>query len=362
MNTSIRFLLLILLILIIGLRTGESQMDAQNLVSVLNFSKTLIQDGEIQFIFYEKLPTHPDDIGKTKQQILAFREQELRDAHKDSDPEALRKAILKNIEQVKTYHDFGESDEHFFFEEVNLVFQLRPDSTPSDYRINYNMEQISLFDNYPSLAFKRYFNGGFQTIAALNTAHKLSGRFPNQFATGNRIGLFSKDNVDVETDEWIGSFPLRLPPDYINETRFNLEQSTLNGKNVYVLTHFPFEEVMSKIYIHMAKLPEIFREEFYYRSPSPNANKEGYWLRLVVEYSNFVTIEKLGIVIPKVYEAKEFRGSDGFLQRITKVVIQEMEFNQGLPANYFDWDETEFVDDDGMRKYIVNNIKNEKIE
>lgn len=34
------------------------------------------------------------------------------------------------------------------------------------------------------------------------------------------------------------------------------------------------------------------------------------------------------------------------------LIIKEMDFNLGLPDNFFDWDETEITNDSGKRKRI----------
>ena len=77
-------------------------MDAKSLITLLNFSRTLIQDGEIAYLFYERFPTSPDEVGKRLREIVAFREQELRDVHQDENPETLRKAIYENLEAEKS--------------------------------------------------------------------------------------------------------------------------------------------------------------------------------------------------------------------------------------------------------------------
>ena len=51
-------------------------------------------------------------------------------------------------------------------------------------------------------------------------------------------------------------------------------------------------------------------------------------------------------------EEQEYRGSDGFMRRRTVMVIKEMDFNLGLPDNFFDWDEAEITNDSGKRKRI----------
>ena len=89
-------------------------MDTQTLISIFNFSKTLIQDAEIAFLWYVNTPTHPDDVGEGVQKFIQHRKQEFRDApQKTSDPEALQKAILEDIELAKTYGPFRDSNQYF---------------------------------------------------------------------------------------------------------------------------------------------------------------------------------------------------------------------------------------------------------
>ncbi len=44
--------MILLAFLLIGPKAGESQMDAQTLIRLLNFQTTLIQDTEINFLWY----------------------------------------------------------------------------------------------------------------------------------------------------------------------------------------------------------------------------------------------------------------------------------------------------------------------
>lgn len=319
-------------------------MDAQkNLIPILNFSKTLIQDAEITFLWYEKYPTHPEDAGAIQQKILAFREQELKEAHKDPNPEGLRKAILKRIETEKRWGGFRDSDANFFFQEVTLAFQVYPETTPRENRIYYRMAFIDRFENYPSLGFRRYFNGGSLEFLFAQNRDGLEGHLPNQFANDNRIGAFSKESPEHRS--WMNDFPCRLPPYFIDESEAHVEVSTLNGKEVYIITHYPVEKVMAKVYVRFIDTPIVLREDFYYQSPSPNANEDGYWLRTLKEYRDFEIIEALNLAYPKMKIEKEFRGADGFLRRITTLTVKEMTFNQGLPVNFFDWNLQEYDSD-----------------
>ena len=337
----ISLFLILFITMLIGIRTGDCQMDVQkDLIRLINFSKTLVQDAEITFLWYEKYPTHPADVGTFQKRALAFREQELKEVRKDPNPKELRKAILKNIENVKRFGAFEDSDDNFFFKEVNLVFQVYPETTPHENRIDYRMEFIDRFENYPSLSFRRYFNGGTLEFLFAQNREGLEGHLPNQFANDRRIGKLSKDNPEHKS--WMFDFPCQLPPNYIDESEAYVEEATMNGKDVYIITHYPFEKVMSKVYVRIIDTLIVLREELYYQSPSPNANEDGYWLRTLTEFSDFEIIKELNLAYPKIVIQKEFKGADGFLRRITTITTKELAFNQGLPTNFFDWNLQEY--------------------
>jgi len=328
-------------VLLSGIRISESRMDVeQNLIPLLNFSKTLIQDAEVTFLRYERFPQPPEEVGAIQRKILAFREQELREVHKASNPKELRKAILKSIEREKTWGGFRDSDDNFFFEEIHLVFQVHPDPTQGKNRINYRMERIDQFENHPDLGYQRYFNGGGHQFLFVKDGEGLEGHLPSQFANDNRIGAVSSG--DLEHRGWASQFPCRFPPYFIDETDADIEVSPADSTDIYVITHFPFEKVMAKIYVRCGDDFAVIREELYYQSPSPNANEAGYWLRTVAEYSQFETLETLSLAHPRVGIEKEYRRADGFLRRITVITIQDMAFNQGLPPDFFDWDLQEY--------------------
>ena len=51
-------------------------------------------------------------------------------------------------------------------------------------------------------------------------------------------------------------------------------------------------------------------------------------------------------------EDHQFRRVDGFMRYRNIMIIKEMDFNLGLPDNFFDWDETEITNESGKRKRI----------
>ena len=324
-------------------------MDAQTLISLLGFSKTLIQDAEIKMLWYEHYPTSPEERGKFVQEGIEYSKQEYRDAFKKtSRPEALRKAILQDIENYKTYGFFHDSDEFFHFQEVNLVFQ-RPGAAGQLPQCNFRAENIFCFDNFPTASdapfpaveFARYYDGGRQENRVVNSDQRLVSTLPHQIDNGRIIGDMSVDTLGKE-DSLLSRFPIRHPPAVgINKTEAQIEPAEVDGEDVFIITHFPFEKVLKKTYVRPADIPQIFREEYYYKSESKNANEDGYWLRLVEEYRDFVPIETLGIAYPKFFEAKEYR-PDGFMRRNEIITIIEMAFNQGLPSNFFDWNLQEY--------------------
>lgn len=326
--------LILLAFLLISSKAKGSQMDSQTLISLLNFQTTLIQDAEISFLWYERFLTPPADVEKIHREIMAFHAQELQEVNKVSNPAAMREVILESNELYKTYGDFRYADENFYFKEINLVFQVRTDSTAHMPKFDYRMELMSRFENYPSLGFKRYFDGGSQALLLVNAYHRNLVNFPNQFANDWRVGIFPKQHLNDDVSRTM-SFPFRLPPISIDESHAQMAPSEPDDKNIYVITHFPFENVMAKVFVRVTGLPEVIQENIYHRNESPNANEDDYWLVTVAEYSHFITVEMLGIVVPRVFEEKEYR-ADGMLRRVTKVTIKEMTFNQGLPHNFFD--------------------------
>jgi len=355
------FTLILLAFLLTGTQSGSAQietqkknkqMDAQTLISILSFSKTLIQDAEIKLIWYEHYPTPPEDIGKFVQKGIEYSKQEYRDApQKTSNPEALRKEILKDIESYKTYGPFHDSDEFFLFQEVNLVFQRIPVSAGQPPQCNFQAEKISRFDNFPSandapfpsVDFARYYNGGQQEYRVVNSDQRLDSTLPHQIHNGRINGSRRVDSLKKE-DSLLSRFPIRLPPVNIDKAEVQIEPAEVDREAIFIITYPSFEKVLTKTYVRIADIPQIFREEHYYKSESPNANEDGYWLRLVEEYRDFVYFQTLGIAHPKIFEAREYR-ADGFMRRSTSITIIEMEFNQGLPANFFDWNIQEYLID-----------------
>ena len=81
-------------------------MESKTLIDLLNYSRALIQDGEIKFIYFSQFPTHPDDVGAKHRKLVTGWERQLREnPPKSRNPEALRKEILRYLEEEKSMAD-----------------------------------------------------------------------------------------------------------------------------------------------------------------------------------------------------------------------------------------------------------------
>ena len=327
-----------------GIQTTESQMESKTLIQLLNFSNTLIQDGEIKFLIYRNFPIRPDDLGGEHQMLLANWEKQLIENPPNSkNPEALRKEILGYLEREKRYGNFRDSEDRFVFIEGNLVFQ-------NEYV--YRLEATSRFEKFPSLAYNRFFNGGGLFFFASNGKNKIKGRLPEQFANDNRIGSFELSENLILPDALMA---MHLPSfQIIDETQAEVQLiGTDVGDPTYIITHFPYERVKAKVYVKLKSgLPEVYQVKYYYLSDSPRADEEGYWLREINIYSDFEWVEELNINVPKVRELQEFCSEDEFMRHHGILMIKEMNFNLGLPDDFFECDVKEMSNDSGRRKRI----------
>jgi len=327
-------------------------MDAKTLIQLLNYSKTLIRNGELKFTRYNNFTKHPDDLGATHQKLIASWERQLQEnPPKSRNPEALRQELLVRLEQEKKHGHFR--DEIFHFLEINLVFQEFP--------LAYRMELISRFENYPSFKSFRFFNDGGLLYYFSNGTKNLKGSPPNQFAIDRRVGYLERLRENYIEGTVMNT--RYLPPSLsINETNAEVRLlETDTGILTYVITHYPIEKLKVIVHVHLKnKLPQVFKEEVYYQSESPHADAEGYWLRKVNLYRDFEQVDALGIAFPKVREMREFRGADRFMRYHSVTMITEMDFNLPLPANFFDWNEGELNRDDGKRKRIRGDVKKEE--
>ncbi len=348
-----RVFFIFFIFLLTCVNTGGDSVGTKSIISLLNFSKTLIEDGELSYLYYQQFPTSPNEKGNRLREIVAFREQELRDAKKKKD-EALRKVILKNLEQEKKYEPFRESDAYFVFAEVSLVFQMRPDYATTGDGINYRMEAIDRYNNHPSLGHIRHFNDGYEYIFLGNGTDTLTVIRASQFKKILPVAGIEKEHKEDTLDE-VNDIAGLPPSRFIDETRARVESTEFSGEQGYIIHHFPFEndeDIFVKVYVRSSLIPEVFREEYYFQSDAPIANAEGYWLRLRMDYSDFQIVKELNIAVPKVRVYKEFR-SDGWQRRQSVYTLKEMSFNLGLPDHYFDIQETDLDDDKGNRKEFL---------
>ena len=344
------------LFLLINPKIGISQMDANSMITLLNFSKSLIQDGEMSFLFYEQFPVPPEEKGKRLRDIIAFREQELRDADKDEASDAYRKTILKNLENEKRYEPFRDSDEFFIFAEVSLVFQNAPDYADTS-MMDYRMEIIGRFENHLSLGSIRFFNAGYEYLFLRNGIETLQVIRATQFDNSSIVrvaGIDKEQEEDTVSTMTEVTDAAQVPPtDLIDVTRAQVHPTEFSGEKGYIITYFSSEDeqILAKVYVRLSTLPEVFREEFYFQSESPNANADGFWLRLRKDYSDFHTVDGLNLAVPKVRLHKEFRENGG-LHRQTVYILKEMDFNLGLSEIFFEWQEADLDDGKGNRKEI----------
>lgn len=352
----IYMLLFLMLFWQLGIGVGDSQMDAQTLIPLLNFSRDLIQDGEVKFLYYNTRPTHPDDVGSVQRKMLTSLEAGLEDAHESNNPKVYRERILERIEDEKKYGAFRDAAQAFTFHEGNAVFRVDPHAIRETQKYNLRLEIISPIEHYPSLELQRFMGTGEQSLYLQNSNQQLRSHFPNPVENVSLIGTLHKLVM-----EKVESFPhgavvstVDVPPSHVIDEE-NAQMDLLQSANgpVTVITHFPGKKVKAKVYVRFNKgLPVIFRQEYHYKSESPLADEEGYWLRSATDFSDFEIIETLNISFPKVREEHEFRGVDGFMVRKSIYTVIEMDFNVGIPDSFFDWDASDLTNDDGWRKMI----------
>lgn len=348
------YILFLVLLSLFSIRLGETEMESKTLIKLLNYSNTLVQNGEIKFVNYSHFPTHSDDVGKKHGKLIANWERQLRENPPNSkNPAALRKKILGYLEEEKMYGEFRGTKEFFTFIVGNLIFQKHPQST-------YRMEVISRFENYPSLSSMRFFNGGGLYCVFSNGTNSFLWSPPNQFAIDRRVSRFEKYRETIQVQVSDAS---EIPPDIlIDESKSEirtLEKNTTSHD--YIITYYFNEEKKLVFYVRIKSgLPEIYRQEHYYKGESPQSDADGYWLGRVRMYRDFEWVETLNITVPKVREEHQFRRDDGFLRYHRIMIIQEMDFNLDLPPNFFDWEKPELTDDNDKHEENRNDVKKEE--
>lgn len=319
-------------------------MESKTLIQLLNYSKTLIQNGEIQYLYYEQSFIRPKNVGAEHRETIEDLKRQLREnPPKSENPEELRKLILQELEGEKEYGAFEDSNEWFSFVEVNLVYQPE---------FAYRMEVISRFENFPSLGSLRFYGGDGHFFHLSNSYKLLRSTFPGHFEKDRLTG----HREEVKLENPIKAFGLtvniatNLPPLLWYPLPTNEDQSKVyhtkdsNGMPVYVVTSF-FKNRKRKKKTHVRlkdDLPEVFQEEMYHKLDSSLSDTEGYRLSSVRNYSNFERVEALNIALPKVIEECLFSFSDDeFLERRIIVKIKNMDFNLELPPNFFERNDIE---------------------
>lgn len=340
-------------------------MEAKTLITLLNYSRSLIQDGEVKFLYYQNHPKYSDDVGLVQRKMLTALEGYLQNADKASNPKIYRERTLKRIESEKKYGAFRDSPEAFTFYEGNAVFRVDPNSIQHEWKLDIQLELTLPLEHYPSIALKRFMGVGGQYLYLHNLNQEFLTHFPNPTMNTSLVGTLQKVNMgegQTFASRTVISV-MRVPPShFIDEKQAQVDLSQSTNGQVFVITHFPMKRVRATVYVRFNNgLPEIFRQEYYYQSKSPLADNKGYWLRSATDYSDFEMIETLNISFPKVRSVREFRSADGFIIRNSVYTITEMDFNLGIPDSFFDWDETELTYDDGRLKKVFGEFQQKVI-
>ena len=339
-------------------------MDPKTLIELLNYSKTLIQNGEMKFLYYDQDFMPEEEVGVTHREVLEDLEMQLREEPpKDDDPEALRKEILKEIELEKKYGALEDSNEWFMFVEGNIVFQgnlvLRGTNI-------YRLEVVSRFEKFPSLGSLRFYGGGGHYYHFSNGVKLIEGTFPTHLKNKALIGSLEGRELDRPEDAYMPQLtvPLNIPGPVIpiDSTKFEVELTKDSaGMPVYLISRF-HEERNNILHVRLTDgLPEVFREDnfdtrashFGRTKDSSTPEDQTRYLSFVILYRDFDRIESLNIRMPKVIERQQFT-PDGFMYRREIAIIKECDFNLDFPQDFFDWNETDLSTDDGKRKVILS--------
>lgn len=340
----------IVIFFLLGINTGESEMDVETLIQILNFYQTLIQDGEIKFLLYQKNSVHPNDIGKRQRAIISsWKEQIRNNVPKSPHPEILRRRLLNRIENEKEFGDFWETNARFAYIESNLAFQVfrrKGKLGDSWFQYTYRLERNRLFENYPSVEHIRYFGGRLQDCIFSNPSKKFKMVLPLQFANDRIVGSSESQNPGFPGSV---TMTIDVPPGFLLTKAGKNEvflSKIATDEHTYLLTYRNPKNMEIKSYVRFKNgLPEIFKQEFYLNNESPHTDTEKNWLIILKMYRDFEWVPELNITLPKVREEKRFR-TDGFMHQHTIVTIKEMDFNIGFPADFFEWKESEISDDE----------------
>ncbi len=344
-----------LLFALLGIQIGEAQMKAKTLIDLLNYSKTLIQNGEVKFIYYRQKFLRPDEVGEGHRKVVADLKRQLREEPaKSDDPKALRREIIRHIEDEKKYGAFEYSNGFFDFVEGNLVFQDK---------YMYRLEIISRFEKYPSLASIRHYGGGGQYYYFSNSIKSFKGLFPTPSQNEERVAALLEFELEVPSDAFMNVVELASnsppPSEIIDETSVKVHfTKDSSDMPIYVITEYynekdNKEKVKWKRYVRLKDgLPEVFRTEYYYIDDESNPEEKRHFLGVIVLYSDFRRVEALNITIPYKREEQQLHHNDGFIHQRSVMMIKEIDFNLELPSNFFHWNESELDYDDGQRKRI----------
>lgn len=333
-------------------------MDSKTLINLLNFSKTLIQNGEIKFLFYRQNFMPPEEVGVAHSEVLEDLERQLREnPPKDDDPEALRKEILKQIELEKKYGALEDSNEWFQFIECNLAFHM-------DY--TYRLEIISRFENFPSLGSLRFYGGDGQFCRYSNSSKRLERVFPGHLDNDVTVGSFAEYELDDPMKAYMYEVFLaaHLPPPVVSidetNSKVHLTKNSA-GMPLYIITQFYKGKISYKFYVRINNgLPEVYKEEYYViDDPSHPEGKQNY-LSYVRLYRNFERVEKLNITIPKVVEVKLLALDEVSIEQHTIVEIKERSLNLEFPTNFFDWDKSDLTGNNDRNNKIHGDVEKEE--
>ena len=331
------------------IRTGKCEMDSKTLIELLNYSKTLIQNGEMKFLYYTQSFMPEEEVEMAHREVLEDLERQLREnPSKSDDPEKLRKLILEHIELEKKYGALEDSNEWFTFVEGNLVFQGK---------YTYRLEVVSRFEKFPSLGSARFYGIGGHYRHFSNSAKYIEGLFPTHLSNETLIGSLIGRELERPEDAYMSEISLtrNIPGPVIpidpTESKVELTKDS-RGMPVYLISQFRNGIMSLRFHVRLKDgLPEVFREDNFETEDPSIPEGQTHYLGSVRFYRDFDRIEALNIRVPKVIE-QQMLAPDGVIESRTIIVIKERDFNLEFPTDFFDWNEEDLATDDGWHKVI----------
>ena len=352
--------ILFLLFLILAATGMAEEIDVtlEEVVDLVNFSREIIEDGELNVIFFES-PEHSELL--TKQEATQRAKVEFERWQQAYEQEKGRRKIDKATDKLNQQNAMGQFEGYIkyltegkaTYEEQNIVFRVKPDADLTDPQncMLYRLYSVDRSDRYSDdspqnnryLTERMYTLIDYHDLLVVNSEYRLTLKSSSKFSRGmvestgdsrihipfNLMGClyFPIQIENVVEHGWEKTetgryFTIGYKPNLsvdIPKSEFGIQGATVK---VWLDPKLDYRVIQDECYLHTTKGKFKVQEDTYTEFKQFS---DGIWFPTRIEGRTYLFTK------PNTIERRLF------------YIVREADFNIGMPFDFFDLDVKEVL-------------------